>query len=187
MVNRTQQAVTLFFFFFLYSLACMPLCMFVPSLHRLRPTPSPPSTMFTTSKHGPTAGQIMTDDDNPPRNKKSLSSHPSKALTDPQVLRTVGLDLTIADLQSCRLVSHFWHTHFSPFIYWIQLEDLNAIMRRIEKYSSTSSRTRLDERYQAQLSELEHRVKLPSAAFDFHSARRKFLNSGDMKSRLSFL
>ncbi|GJJ74993.1 hypothetical protein EMPS_07351 [Entomortierella parvispora] len=143
--------------------------------------------MNTTSKYGEVTGTPATDKVSSCHDKESSLSHPPEALTDPQILRTIGLHLTFEDLGRCCYVSSLWRTIFSPFIFWIKLGELDAMMRKLETSNPANSLKKIDELYQARVTQLENLVKEPSAAFDFHSNRWRDLSSTQTKSPRSFL
>ncbi|KAF9983888.1 hypothetical protein BGZ75_004554 [Mortierella antarctica] len=49
----------------------------------------------------------------------------------PMVLEEIGTFLSPSDLCACALVNRHWHTYFAPFLYWLALEDCDAILQRL--------------------------------------------------------
>ncbi|KAF9562697.1 hypothetical protein EC968_005179 [Mortierella alpina] len=49
----------------------------------------------------------------------------------PMVLEEIGTFLGPSDLCACALVNRHWHVYFAPFLYWLALEDCDAIVKRL--------------------------------------------------------
>ncbi|KAF9929227.1 hypothetical protein BGZ67_006442 [Mortierella alpina] len=49
----------------------------------------------------------------------------------PMVLEEIGTFLGPSDLCACALVSRYWHAYFEPFLYWLALEDCDAIAKHL--------------------------------------------------------
>ncbi|KAG9326438.1 hypothetical protein KVV02_001617 [Mortierella alpina] len=49
----------------------------------------------------------------------------------PMVLEEIGTLLSPSDLCACALVNRHWHTYFAPFLYWLALEDCDALLQRL--------------------------------------------------------
>ncbi|KAF9966850.1 hypothetical protein BGZ70_001016 [Mortierella alpina] len=49
----------------------------------------------------------------------------------PMILEEIGTFLGPSDLYACALVNRHWHSHFAPFLYWLALEDCDAIVQRL--------------------------------------------------------
>ncbi|KAF9954834.1 hypothetical protein BGZ72_004263 [Mortierella alpina] len=60
-----------------------------------------------------------------------MSLGPLNPFDLPVVLEEIGTLLEPSDLYACALVSRHWHSSFAPFLYWLALEDCDAIAQRL--------------------------------------------------------
>ncbi|KAF9966851.1 hypothetical protein BGZ70_001017 [Mortierella alpina] len=101
------------------------------------------------------------------------------------VLMEIGTLLGRSDLCACALVNRHWHSHFAPFVYWLELEKCNAIARRlydiniarplkvgrfaqVKPEKSFDPNYRLLADYLAHMDALVERIKRPSSSPAFH-------------------
>ncbi|KAF9281473.1 hypothetical protein BGZ68_006626 [Mortierella alpina] len=124
---------------------------------------------------------------------------PLSPLDLPLVLEEIGTHLKPSDLYACALVSRHWNTYFAPFLYWLALEDCDAIAQRLYdiniarplklgKFANVESRKKFDPNYRLQVDYLSHvdalvkKIDHSSSSSAMHRRARRTLRCESLMS-----
>ncbi|CAO3566725.1 unnamed protein product [Mortierella alpina] len=133
---------------------------------------------------------------------------PLSPLDVPMILEEIGTFLDPSDLYACAVVNRHWHSHFAPFLYWLALEDCDAIVQRLydnniaypleigayANYKKKNIKTRnfsqkiFDPKYRLEADYLSHidtlvrRIEHPSTSSVVHRRARRVLSCQSLMS-----